>query len=57
MPHFDRILLCIPLLLAGCASEPPKPAAEKPKEPAQRPEPVSSQYAFRQMYLAARSWA
>ncbi len=47
----------LPLLLAGCASEPPKPAAGRPKEPAQRPEPVSSQYAFRQMYLAARGWA
>ena len=44
------------LLLVGCTSEPPKPAAEKPKEPAPRPEPVSSQYAFRQMYLAARQW-
>lgn len=57
MSHLQRLLLCVPLLLAGCASEPPKPAAEKPKEPPPRPEPVSSQYAFRQMYLAARSWA
>jgi len=54
--HFWGFLPLL-ILLAGCASEPPKPAAEKPKEPAPPPEPVSSQYAFRLMYVAARNWA
>lgn len=59
MFRLRRFWGCLPwlMLLAGCASEPPKPAADKPKEPAPPPEPVSSQYAFRQMYGAARSWA
>jgi len=58
MPRADRLFLCISLLLlAGCASEPPKPATEKPTGPAPQPEPVSSQYAFRVMYVAARNWA
>jgi len=53
-----RFFVCLPLLLlAACTSEPSRPAAEKPKAPAQPPEPVSSQYACRQMYLAARNWS
>lgn len=51
-----RSLAVLPfvLILAACSEE-PKPAAEK-KE--QKPaEPVSAQYAFHQMYLAARSWS
>lgn len=54
MPRLDRLFPLLPLLLAGCASSPPNPAPEKAKE---RPAPVSSQFAFRQMYLAARNWA
>ncbi len=50
-------LACLPLflLLAAC-SEDTKPAATK-KEPEKPAEPVSSQYAFQQMYITARSWA
>jgi hypothetical protein len=42
------------LLLAGC-SDPLQ--TQKAKEPPKPPEPVSAQYAFHQMYVAARSWA
>lgn len=54
-----RFLVCLPLLmlLVGCSSGPDKPAAQQPEEPAKPPEPVTAQYAFRQMYLAARNWA
>ena len=54
----QNLILCLPLfmLLAGCSSEAPK-VAEKSKEAAKPPEPVSAQYAFHQMYLAARNWA
>lgn len=54
----QHLTLCVPLflLLAGCSSEAPK-VAEKTKEPAKPPEPVSAQFAFHQMYLASRGWA
>lgn len=57
MLRLYRLLPLMPLLLAGCASSPTKPAAEKAKEHPAPPAPVSSQFAFRQMYLAARNWA
>ena len=44
------------LLLAGCG-ESPKPLAEKPKEAAKPPEPVTGRWAFHQMYSVARGWA
>jgi hypothetical protein len=59
MKRSQNVILCLPLLLllGACSSEAPKAAAKKVEEPAQPPEPVSAQWAFHQMYLAARSWA
>ncbi len=41
--------------MASCSSAPP-PAAKKAKEPEKPPEALAGQYAFFQMYTAARSW-
>ncbi len=45
----------IALVLAAC-SEAPGTAEKKAKEPEKPPEPVAGQYAFFQLYTAARSW-
>jgi hypothetical protein len=50
-------LPAVSLLLVACSSEPPRPAVEQPKQSLARPEPVSAQYAFHLMYVAARNWA
>src|SRR5947209_566201 len=50
-----RSLLCaLPLMLAGCSSQPP--VAEK-KAPQKPPEPVSGRQALQQMYITARGWS
>ncbi|MGH9675262.1 MAG: hypothetical protein ACRD44_18985 [Bryobacteraceae bacterium] len=41
-------------LLAACTEAPPE--AKKAREPEKPPEPVAGQYAFFQMYNAARGW-
>jgi len=59
MKRGQKVILCVPLglLLAACSSEAPKATVEKAEEPAKPPEAVSAQWAFHQMYLAARNWA
>src|SRR5438034_11159622 len=49
------------LLLAGCSSQPSKPA-EEPSKPQAAPAPkqveeVSGRVAFQRLYVAARGWA
>jgi hypothetical protein len=45
------------LLLAGCSSQPEKPAESKQKEAEKPPEAVTGQSAFWKMFMAARTWA
>ena len=55
-----RVLLCAAVLgLAGCSSEPPKPAGPKaaPKAEAKPTETQTGRAAFYKLYSAARQWA
>ncbi len=52
----NAIISCLPLFLFLVACSEAPPTAQK-KEPEKPPEPVSAQYAFHQMYLAARNWS
>jgi hypothetical protein len=47
-------LLAILIIVNACSSTPP--AAKKAKEPARPPEALAGQYAFYQMFNAARGW-
>jgi hypothetical protein len=60
MKNVRYILLSAVLLLVGCSSEAPKPAAEKqaaPAKPAFQPSYETGRAALQKMYISARIWA